>query len=170
MALILHAGCGGEYLPPWFPIKGEEIRLDANADVKPTPDIVATIENLGDIGPFDGVYSCHTLEHLHWHDAMLALREFHRVLKPGGSVYIVVPDVEDIKPDDTVHYVTAHGAPITGLDILFGYREYSWKNPWMMHRCGFMASTLLSAMEHAGFDAKVARLPCTLLGVGFKPE
>jgi SAM-dependent methyltransferase len=174
---ILHAGCGGERLPPWLPIKGDEVRLDADENVKPTPDIVASIDNLGDIGPFDGVFCCHTLEHLHWYDAMKALTEFYRVLKPGGQVYIQLPDLEDIRPDNTVYYETVHGLKITGLDMHYGYRDFSHGNPWMMHRCGFMQHTLKAALEAAGFGAKVIRgktepgfVGFDLLGIGVKPE
>lgn len=166
---VLHAGCGGQNLPPWFPFKGEEVRLDADENVEPKPDIVATIQQLGDIGPFDAIYCCHTLEHVHWYDAMQALREFYRVLAPGGTALIQVPDLTDIKPDDQVHYVTGDGLKITGIDMHFGYREYSHGNPWMIHRCGFMEVTLGRAMEHAGFGVKIQRQGFDLLGIGVKP-
>lgn len=39
------------------------------------------------------VYSCHVLQRLHLKDAMDAVREYFRVLKPGGVVKISVPDV-----------------------------------------------------------------------------
>lgn len=150
---ILHAGCGGERLPSWLPLDGDEVRLDV--DERVSPDIVASIDDLGDIGPFGGVYCCHTLEHLHWHRAMLALREFHRVLAPDGIVFIQVPNLQGVKPDDTVHYVTATGHQITGLDMFYGYRPASLDNPWMMHKCGFIARTLREALEHSGFVASV---------------
>lgn len=42
----------------------------------------------------DFVYSSHFLEHLFRNDAENLLRECYRVLKPGGTVRIVVPDLE----------------------------------------------------------------------------
>lgn len=42
----------------------------------------------------DFVYSSHFLEHLFRNDAENLLRESYRVLKPGGTVRIVVPDLE----------------------------------------------------------------------------
>ncbi|NVN92176.1 MAG: methyltransferase domain-containing protein [Desulfuromonadales bacterium] len=42
----------------------------------------------------DVVYASHVLEHLHKNHAGSFLREIHRVLKPGGTVRIVVPDLE----------------------------------------------------------------------------
>lgn len=165
-SVILHAGCGGEDLPPWFPIKGKEFKLDA--DEKFNPDVVASIDNMGDIGPFDAAFCCHCLEHLHWHDAMKALGEFHRVLKPGGSVFIEVPNLGLAKPDDTVMYTTGAGLEVTGMDMYFGHRMFSHSNPWMIHRCGFLDTTLEKAMRFAGFEVRVLAVGLDLMGVGVK--
>jgi len=42
----------------------------------------------------DAVYASHVLEHLEHHDAPGFLKEIHRVLKPGGVIRLVVPDLE----------------------------------------------------------------------------
>jgi len=42
----------------------------------------------------DVVYSSHTLEHLVPDDARRLLAEAHRVLRPGGLIRIIVPDLE----------------------------------------------------------------------------
>mgnify|MGYP000854716970 FL=1 len=41
----------------------------------------------------DNVYSSHTLEHLRYHDADMFLKECHRVLKNGGGIRLVVPNL-----------------------------------------------------------------------------
>lgn len=168
MHRILHAGCGGEDLPPWLPIKGQEIKLDINDVFK--PDIIASIDNLGDIGPFDAVFCCHCLEHLHWFRAMKALQEFHRVLVPGGAVFIEVPNLEGVKPDDTVMYTTPTGLEITGMDMFYGCRDLSFDNHWMMHGCGFVPGTMKKALERAGFRAEVVCSGYDIVGIGVKPE
>lgn len=43
---------------------------------------------------FRGIYSEHCLEHLSREDCLKVLREFRRILRPGGLLRIVVPDVE----------------------------------------------------------------------------
>jgi len=44
-------------------------------------------------GTVDVVYSSHMLEHVTRDQATFILRECHRVLKPGGTLRVVVPDV-----------------------------------------------------------------------------
>lgn len=39
------------------------------------------------------IYTSHMLEHLEPQDALAALREFHRVLEPGGTLRVSVPDL-----------------------------------------------------------------------------
>lgn len=100
MTKVLHAGCGPtEPLPPLFQeLFGddiEEVRLDVDPDTK--PDIVASILNLGDIGPFHVVYASHVIEHLYPHEVPIALREFRRVLAEDGFALIFVPDLEGLK-------------------------------------------------------------------------
>ncbi|HMQ75511.1 MAG TPA: methyltransferase domain-containing protein [Flavobacteriales bacterium] len=45
-------------------------------------------------GRFEGIYTEHCLEHIPLEACERNLREFHRMLKPGGRVRIVVPDGE----------------------------------------------------------------------------
>jgi len=104
--------------------------------------------SLGDIGTFVAVWCCHSLEHLHPHDGITALQEFHRVLKPDGAAIIIVPDLEDVKPTDEVVYTSSAG-PITGHDMYYGWRAH--ENEHMQHRTGFVKSTLEAALQKAGF-------------------
>ncbi len=49
------------------------------------------------------LYSCHMLEHLDHRAAVLFLREARRLLKPGGIIRLVVPDLEKMVLDYTRH-------------------------------------------------------------------
>lgn len=42
----------------------------------------------------DGIYASHVLEHLHFSDAKIFLEECLRILRPGGILRLVVPDLE----------------------------------------------------------------------------
>jgi SAM-dependent methyltransferase len=164
---ILHVGSGVERLPAWLPLQGYEVRLDIDPSCK--PDIVASITDLGEIGPFIGLYSSHCLEHLYPHEVPVALAEFYRVLAPGGFVIALVPDLEDVRPTEDVVYQAPCG-PITGLDMFYGFRPLLKERPYMAHHTGFVASTLRSALQQGGFSrVAVERVDASqLMGVAFK--
>lgn len=163
---LLHPGCGGEPLPFWLS-ECQETRLDIDERVQ--PDIVASITDMGDIGQYDFVYTAHTVEHLYQHDVPKALSEFKRVLVDGGSVIIFVPDVEDVKPNYDVLYVSA-GGPICGMDLFYGPSYYVEQNPYYAHHTCFTKDTLTQALIDAGFrDVTVIRVgDYNLMGVGKK--
>lgn len=146
MTRVLHAGCGREPLPEWFP--GQEVRLDIDPGV--SPDFVAPLTDMGDIGQYEIAYCSHTLEHLAPHDIDTALAEFRRVLTPGGFLVIVVPNLENIKPTMDVVYDSPAG-PITGLDMYYGKASMVKDNPYMAHKFGFVRKTLEQFLERAGF-------------------
>lgn len=160
---ILHAGCGHASLPACF--EGfEEVRLDLDPSVE--PDVLAPITHLGDIGPFDGVYCSHTLEHVFPHQVGMALGEFRRVLKPGGFATIIVPNLEGVEATETVLYESPDG-PICGLDMIYGSSRLTANNPFMSHKCGFIGSTLEAALTRAGFNkVKVERVNFNLIASG----
>lgn len=163
---VLHAGAGGGALPDF--LRGEEVRLDI--DPATGPDIVASMVDVGDIGPFDVVYCNHALEHLYPHEVGRALREFHRVLKDNGFALVFVPDLEDVKATEEVLYESPDG-PITGLDLIYGKRDRIASMPHMAHHTGFTAATLAQAFREAGFvRVETKRIgPCfNLMGVGIK--
>src|ERR1700722_13627304 len=84
--VLLNVGCG--YNPKdnfinlnfeWNP--GIDICWDITAARIPLPS-----------NSLEGVYTEHCLEHIPFEKCFENLKEFHRLLKPGGTVRIVVPD------------------------------------------------------------------------------
>lgn len=163
---LLHVGCGSDPLPQWA-CGYAETRLDIVPDY--SPDIVADMTAMGDIGRFDAVYCSHALEHLPPHKVGVALREFLRVLNDGGNAIVFVPDLEGVSPTDEVLFESPAG-PICGLDLMYGFRPVLAERPHMAHRTGFVASTLEAAFKDAGFSkVAVTRLGMySLMGVGIK--
>lgn len=154
---ILHAGCGHSCLPAYFG-EFEEVRLDLDPACK--PDILASMADIpADIGLFNGVYTCHALEHLAPYDVLPCLEGFRRVLKPDGAVIVIVPDLEGIEPTDEVVYTAIDGGgnavPVTGLDMIYGHSLYLKDMPYMAHRCGFVSKMLEKVMYAAGFKKVV---------------
>ena len=157
---VLHVGCGplaAEKLHESF--KGgdwEEVRLDINPGAH--PDIVASITDMSVVpsGSFDALYSSHNLEHLPPHEAQLALKEFYRVLRPGGYALITLPDLRSVAAviaagrEEEALLMTNKG-PITALDMLYGFRPFLESNPFMAHRFAYTAETLEAALREAGF-------------------
>lgn len=164
MKRVLHVGCGGESMPPF--LDGyEEVRCDI--DPSHSPDIVASMMDLGDIGTYDAIYGSHVLEHLAPHEIDKAMREFLRVLNQHGIAVMIVPNLTHVKPTRDVVYDSPAG-PITGLDMYYGKESFIEQNPYMAHKTGFVAETLKQAFK--GF-AKVETRELTdynLLGIGVK--
>jgi ubiquinone/menaquinone biosynthesis C-methylase UbiE len=159
---VLHVGCGAyhpERLHPTFRTgEWKEIRLDIDAAVG--PDIVASITDLGVVpdASVDAVWSAHNLEHLFSHEVPVALKEFWRVLRPGGFVLITLPDLQQVaahvaqgRLEETL-YQSAAG-PIAAIDVFFGHRPPIAKgNHYMAHKTGFTAQTLAQKLADAGFS------------------
>jgi len=139
---VLHVGCGGDPLPDWL-----DGALETRLDIDPQwqPDIVGSMTDLGDIGPFDVVLAQHCLEHLSIHEANRALAEFARVLDNGGFVFIVVPDLEGVQASDDVLFFAPCG-PITGHDLIYGHSGYIDKFPGMAHKFGYTKKILERTM------------------------
>ena len=151
---VLYAGCGWDHLPPFFGDDAEEVRLDIDPGMD--PDIVASILDLGEIGPYDAVYSFHTLEHVYPHEVGTALREFRRVLTEDGFALIVVPDLEDLTITDKVLYDSPAG-PITALSMFYGHGPMIEYSIHMAHHTGFTSKLLHDALIEAGFTAVIVK-------------
>jgi predicted SAM-dependent methyltransferase len=68
--------------------------LDANPG--PMVDHLGDARDLArfDGGSFDAIYASHVVEHFDYKDELSAtLREWHRVMAPGGSLFVSVPDL-----------------------------------------------------------------------------
>jgi SAM-dependent methyltransferase len=86
---LLNLGCGRRYHSDWV-----------NVDFRSTgPGVIAHDLNRPlpfPTGAFDAVYHSHLLEHLPKKYAPLFLKECFRLLKKGGVLRVVVPDLEQI--------------------------------------------------------------------------
>ena len=68
------------------------LRVDLDPDCK--PDYLLPADNLTKVRSesVDEVYSAHLLEHFAQDKTFIVLREWYRVLKPGGKLLLKVPD------------------------------------------------------------------------------
>lgn len=81
----LHLGCGARCIPGF-------VHVDAQAH--PHVDLVADVARLEMIpdATADLIYAAHVLEHFGRWEFRAVLSEWRRVLKPGGSLRLAVPD------------------------------------------------------------------------------
>lgn len=80
----LHLGCGRRYIPGF-------VHVDAQA--APHVDIVGPVERLPMAdGAATLVYASHVLEHFGRYEYKAVLKEWWRVLAPGGILRLAVPD------------------------------------------------------------------------------
>lgn len=159
---VLNVGCGQRaisILGSSLPAEGwRELRLDI--DPKVDPDIVASMTDMAPVpdGSVDAVWSSHNLEHLDPHEAPVALREFLRVLKPGGMLLLTVPDLQAVaklvaedRLDEPLYQ--SNNGPILPLDVVYGYGPaLAAGNRFMAHRSGFTPNLLGRLLQEAGFE------------------
>ncbi|HMH21325.1 MAG TPA: methyltransferase domain-containing protein [Puia sp.] len=84
--VLLNVGCGP------YPLKEF-----ANLDYAWTPEIDVCWDFIKKKFPFpdnsfEGIFTEHCLEHISYEQCFETLKEFHRMLKPGGTIRIIVPD------------------------------------------------------------------------------
>ena len=85
----LNLGCGDRFFESWT-----NFDFSSNSKYIIPHDLNQPLPCLNDY--FDVVYSSHVLEHLNMESARRLLSEKYRVLKPGGCLRVVVPDLEKI--------------------------------------------------------------------------
>ena len=135
--LCLHIGCGDVNLPGWV-----------NIDARPMTHvhIVTQDISLGEFndGSVSAIYLCHVLEHFPFRELESALHIFCKKLKPGGVLYLAVPDFSKIV--DT--YVEKRDISLI-IKPLMGGQEYQFN----FHYAIFDRKYLSDKLSKVGFDS-----------------
>lgn len=159
---VLNAGSGGSdnrALHPAFRSSvWKEVRLDIEPSAK--PDILGSFSEMRGIvadSSFDAIWSSHSLEHLHTHQVIPALREFRRVLRGDGFALVTCPDLKAISTlllkshSEAVAYQSNLG-PIRVLDMIYGHASsIAEGQSSMAHNTGFTIERLGRLGIEAGF-------------------
>ncbi|HVS12271.1 MAG TPA: methyltransferase domain-containing protein [Planctomycetota bacterium] len=143
--LRLHLGCGSERREGW-------VNVDANPAVK--PDLVSCVESLPafEDGSAAVIEACHLFEHLTYDQALAALKEWHRVLAPGGELFLELPDL-----DACIRILGKHRDE-RGIDLgmigLYGWPpDIAEEGVPQIHKWAWSKRALAAELRKAGFGA-----------------
>lgn len=140
----LHLGCGTEKRAGW-----------TNVDVDPrvAPDVVSDVTQLTAFatGSVDVVEANHLFEHLTFDQARAALREWARVLRPGGELFLEMPDFEACTRMIGRHF-DSQGHDLAMVGIYGWPPDIAKGGVPQMHKWGWSRTTLARAVAEAGFE------------------
>ncbi|MFT4976144.1 MAG: hypothetical protein ACI8S6_002040 [Myxococcota bacterium] len=148
----LHLGAGPEKREGW-------INVDINAGYD--PEIVSQADKLPMLpdGCVDELEANHLFEHLHHSQAIAALKEWRRVLRPGGRISLELPNLA------ACFDIMGKASDRQGFDIgtigIFGWPPaIDQEGVPQIHKWGWTPQTLQQALEQTGFT-HVAEQPIT---------
>jgi len=146
-AVRLNLGCGDKILPGYV-----------NVDVAPSrngrrPDVLCDLRKLG---PFadascEEVMAIHVVEHVWRWEVVDVLREWVRVLRPGGRMVLECPNLVAACREVLDGPANAVGPGQEGqrsMWVLYG--DPRWQDPLMVHRWGYTPQSLAQVMQEAG--------------------
>lgn len=145
----LHVGCGDDYLSGFI-----------NVDVDPCSraDLILGEDDYSIIptSSVERIESYHFLEHLTYAQARRYLRHFFRVLKPGGSTVIEMPNLAICIENIGKHYDPK------GIDLamvgIYGYPPDIEKyGVPLMHKWGWTKEALVDELSLLGFENVVSQ-------------
>lgn len=143
----LNLGCGDKILPGYV-----------NVDVAPSragrkPDVLCDLQYLD---PFpdnavDEVLAVHVVEHFWRWEVVEVLREWVRVLKPGGKMILECPNIRRACEQFLTDPAKGAGPGSEGQRTMWVfYGDPAWKDPLMVHRWGYTPESLTEVMKEAG--------------------
>ena len=146
----------------------EYIKLEVGAGKKPRPGfLTCDIRNLPNVDiccpankiPLEDnsvseVYSRHIIEHFSFHEFLDVLVEWNRVLKAGGELYIICPNLlwhlrQILEGSHESFYIKESGKNdrFWGFGSLFGWQQ----DEYDIHKFGYYYELLKDILEDFGF-------------------
>jgi SAM-dependent methyltransferase len=153
----LHLGCGSKLFDGYINIDGSYMQG--------TPGI--TIHDLLDPFPLpencvDEIISVHVIEHIMPDQVPNLMKEWLRVLKPGGFVAVEWPDIlkmcQYIVQDPTRLYSSDKRVRKRGIAGIFGDIA-RYQDPVMLHKWGYSADSMSLLFREAGFTTTIIAPP-----------
>lgn len=146
-AIRLNLGCGDKIIEGYI-----------NVDVVPSrlgkaPDILSDLKDLSVFSDnyADEILAVHVIEHFWRWEVEDTLREWVRVLKPGGQIILECPNLVSACEEflrDPEKYAAAGPEGQRTMWVFYG--DPAWKDPYMIHRWGYTPSSLSQLMQKVG--------------------
>ncbi len=143
----LHLGSGGLVIDGFLNIDGNPAAFC---------DVVGGVEKIHlQTGSVGSIYTSHVFEHIPRSRIPTVLAEWFRVLKPGGGLYICVPDVEILFRIylDGLNAYDQEAAVRDRVDLSCGVVFGGQVNRFDFHYYGYSYKTLKLFLENAGFTS-----------------
>lgn len=143
----LNIGAGKRRLPGYTGVdvvQRDSVDIVAEAHAIPLPD-----------GCADEVLAVHLLEHVFEWQAPDLLREWHRLLKPGGALVLEMPDI--LKACRNLLEQRRIGKHVDQAHMWAIYGDQTLNDPLMMHKAGWWFDRLKPVVEGVGFVDVVER-------------
>jgi SAM-dependent methyltransferase len=146
-ALRLNLGCGDKILPGYVNVDVVEARAGMR------PDVMC---DLHDLAPFadasaDEILSVHVVEHFWRWEIAAVMREWVRVLKPGGQMVVECPNIlsacETFLQNPREY---AHEDQRGQRTMWVFYGDPEWQDPLMIHRWGYTPESLQALLSEVG--------------------
>lgn len=148
----------------------QEIKLDISKNVN--PDIVASIVDMSMVPAecVDAIWASHILEHIFWHELPIAITEIKRILRKDGFGIIMVPNLEkiadNIKKDINETLYESPSGPISALDMIYGFREFTkFHIDGMNHKIGFTPKLINQVLNFCNLKNKVYTINFDIVAV-----
>jgi len=124
-------------------------------------DLVTDVADLSAFGDSSVVeiYSSHTLEYFDREGVRAVLAEWARVLKPGGEIYVTVPDLNQL-----LKIYTLSGDIRFVLGPMFGKWHNEHNGETLYHRTVWDHASLKTYLEDSGFESVSVFDPVAYLG------
>ena len=143
----LNLGCGDKILPGY-------VNVDVAASRRGLkPDVLCDLHKLTSFedNTVDEILSVHVVEHFWRWEVVDVLKEWVRVLKPGGVMILECPNLVSACQELLQNPDIATGPGQEGQRSMWVfYGDPGWKDPLMIHRWGYSPRSLGQIMFEAG--------------------
>ena len=146
----LNLGCGDKILDGYVNVDVVEARSGKR------PNVICDLRDLSafESNYADEILAVHVIEHFWQWEVVDILKEWARVLKPGGKMILECPNLisaaqEFLKDPENA----ALGGPEGQRSMWVFYGDPGWKDPLMIHRWGYTPRSLAYVMHQVGLNS-----------------